>query len=48
MVDIEGGAISSVSYDSTQPFQKQLEELSVSLNEQSTLKDLLQQVHPYS
>lgn len=45
MVDIEGGAVSSVSYESTQPFQKQLDELSVSLNEHSTLCDLLQQVY---
>src|SRR5690348_7609769 len=44
MVDLEGGAVSSVSYESTQPFAKQLEDLSVSLNEHSTLSDLLRQV----
>lgn len=44
MVDLTGGVVSSISYESTKPFSKQLEDISISLNENSTLKDLLGQV----
>jgi hypothetical protein len=36
--------VSSISYESTKPFDKQLDDLSISLNEQSTMRDLLAQV----
>jgi hypothetical protein len=36
--------VSSISYESTRPFDKQLDDLSISLNEHSSLRDLLSQV----
>lgn len=36
--------MSSISYESTKPFDKQLDDLSISLNENSSLRDLLAQV----
>jgi hypothetical protein len=36
--------VSSISYESTRPFDKQLDDLSLSLNEHSTMRDLLGQV----
>jgi len=46
MVDVgpKGGLVSSVSYESTKPFDKQLEDLSINLNEDSSRFDLLAQV----
>jgi hypothetical protein len=47
MVDVSGkagGLVSSISYESTRPFDKQLDDLSISLNEHSSLRDLLGQV----
>ena len=38
------GLVSSISYESTRPFDKQLDDLSISLNEHSSLRDLLGQV----
>ncbi|ELR12919.1 uncharacterized protein ACA1_095690 [Acanthamoeba castellanii str. Neff] len=40
----QASLVSSISYESTRPFDKQLDDLSISLNEHSSLRDLLGQV----
>lgn len=44
VLDLSGGLISSISYESTKPVEKQLEDISIRLSDENALTDLISQV----